>query len=391
MSVTFSEPICITPGAGHFTFGYYDRNPWDASMRYHLVVNIPQQERLPKPDEKATVGVVDMKDNYRFLPLGETVAWNHQMGSMTMWLKHEPGCFVYNDAVRQGNGWHFIARVHDVEKGEVRTLPRPVYCLSPKGNVAATLDFGRITFRRGYSYMGADSSDEPGVPDDAGVWMMDLKSGEAELICSIKRMASIHPHPYELTEAFVWLNHLGFNADGSRLMALFRYAFPDGKGWKTFLYTMNPDGSDLCCALPNHYWSGVSHQLWGRTPREILLDANWRRLGSEFIVFNDGELVFDILAEGSTGRPGHLSFSPDGKWILADTYPHPETRMQRLRIVNVETAEEIVLGEFYHDAKWRGDLRCDLHPRWRGDGKAVSCDSVMSGERKVYVIALDGT
>jgi len=63
----------LTPEAGHFAFGYYDRQPWDAAGRHHLAVRFPQQERLPEPGERAMIGLVDAASR-RFQPLAETEA-----------------------------------------------------------------------------------------------------------------------------------------------------------------------------------------------------------------------------------------------------------------------------------------------------------------------------
>lgn len=386
-------PLCITPAPGHFMFGYYDRNPWDPSLRYHLALRIPQQDHLMRPEEEAEVGVVDLERGCRWMPLARTRAWNFQQGAMTQWLRREPGCFVFNDIVEEGGRRRAIARVFHLERGEVRRLPRPVYILSPDGRTAATLEFGRIGYRPGYSYAGIHCPEAPKCPEDAGVWMMDLCGGDPRLVLSIRQLADIHPNAYELRDTYIWLNHLGWNCDGTRLMVLLRYTYPEGtgRGWKTYLYTFNPDGSAPRCALPHAYWQGISHQLWGRTPREILVDANWRRLGAEFIVFDDGDTRFRNVAPGVAGPACHASFSPEGGRILADTYPLADRRVQQLRLIDLASGRERLLAECPYDPAQSAisDCRCDLHPRWRPDGRAFSFDSVMSGERKVYVMELD--
>ena len=86
----------LTPEDAHYTFGYYDRCPWDASMRYHLALRIPHQEGLPKPDETAFVCVIDTATG-DIREVAETRAWNHQQASMQQWLALEENRIIFND------------------------------------------------------------------------------------------------------------------------------------------------------------------------------------------------------------------------------------------------------------------------------------------------------
>jgi hypothetical protein len=190
---------------------------------------------------------------------------------------------------------------------------------------------------------------------------------------------------------YCWLNHAGFNSDSSRVMVLFRQCRNplDLQEWRTHLFTMNIDGSDLRCVLPDIYWrnSAISHQLWGRTPGEILLDAEWRGQGHEYLVVdeNDRDLRSVRISPGM-GPMGHLIFSPDGKWLAADTYPDGEG-IQTLAMVRVADGELKAIGRFNH--RWPiecVDVRCDLHPRWSQDSKLLTVDTIHEGERKIYML-----
>ena len=55
-------------------------------------------------------------------------------------------------------------------------------------------------------------------------------------------------------------------------------------------------------------------------------------------------------------------------------------------LYNVATGERIELAEFHAAARFTGDIRCDLHPRWSLDGKAISIDSVHEGSRQIYLV-----
>ena len=381
----------ISPSDGHYFFGYYDRMPWSPDRRLHLALKVSQCERLPRVDETAEIGVLEA-DAKTFHRLAETRAWCHQQGSMTLWLKHRPGHFVFNDFdVKEKR---LLARICSLDKGVVGAYERPIYAMSPDGRWAASLSFARIP-RRGYSYADATlDTSEPDLDHD-GIFVMDMLSGKSSLAVSYRQMLDIHPARYTTEGKHTWLNHIIINCDSSKLLFLLRHCAkpckPNPWPWFTHMYTANLDGSELACPLPHPYWNGsISHQIWGRTPREILVDANWQGEGSEYVVFD--ESVLPVRAERVSrgmGPMGHLVFSPDGKTMLADTYP-VEGR-QRLALVDCASGEWKEIGEFRHEQPndYPVDVRCDLHPRWSEDGHVITVDSIDDGRRGIYRLELD--
>ncbi len=72
------QKIPITPvtfGPKHHFFGYYDKSPWDKSSKYMLAMEADFIDRLPKGNEAATVGIIDIR-NKKFKALSKTGAWN---------------------------------------------------------------------------------------------------------------------------------------------------------------------------------------------------------------------------------------------------------------------------------------------------------------------------
>jgi len=376
----------LSPSDGHYFFGYYDRNPWNAENTLHLALKVGQCERLPQAGETAEVGVLEAATQ-TFHRFATTRAWCHQQGSMTLWLKHRPGHFVFNDwDVKERR---LVARICSLEQGVVGVYERPVYALSPDGRWGASLSFERIP-RRGYSYADATLDTAPPDLDGDGVFLLDMLSGASRLLVSYRQMFAIHPAAYTMEGMHSWLNHLIFNCDSSKLLFLLRHCAEPRKAipwpWWTHMYTVGLGGEDLACPLPHFYWNGmISHQIWGRHPHEVLIDANWRGEGHEYVVFDDR--VLPLRAERVSrgmGSMGHLVFSPDGKTMLADTYP-VEGR-QRVALVDCASGEWRELGSFRHEqpASYPVDVRCDLHPRWSTDGSRVTVDSIDDGKRGVY-------
>ncbi len=378
---------CLTSGEGHYFFGYYDRCPWNHDNSKHLALRVDQCERLPEPGETAEVGYVG-REGGGFVKLAETRAWCHQQGAMTLWLKHRPDAFIYNDFDVETQ--RIVTRVYELGKGAAGLYERPIYTMSSDGRWGVSLNFSRIP-RRGYSYADATLATalHPDLDRD-GIFLVDMHSGQSRLIVSYRQMVALHPVPYGLDEAYWWLNHAIFNCDSSKLLFLFRQC-RDAKHptpWKTHMYTVDLDGGNLACPLPDFYWNGtISHQIWGRTPHEVLIDANWRGQGSDYVVFDERTLPLRAeLVSPGLGPMGHLIFSPDGKWMLADTYP--QDGVQTLALVNVATGECRLIGRFRHDqpTHYPVDVRCDLHPRWSEDGKLITVDTIHDGQRKIYLL-----
>ena len=381
----------LTPDDGHYFFGYYDRNPWNRDVTRHLVMKIPQITRLPERGERAEIGLLDLNGNYE--PLTTTRAWCHQQGCMELFLKHRPDCFIYNDYEESEN--RLVARIFQLGKGVVGRYELPVYAMSPDGKWAVSLNFSRIP-RRGYSYADAVLSEDPhpAAPDSDGIWLMNLESGKTELIVSYRKMMELHPYAYSLPGQHIWLNHAIFNCDSTRLLWLFRQCADSCERgrirWKTFLYTSSLEGSDAECVLSECQWQQfISHQIWGRTPREILVDADWTGEGHGAVVFDESRRPF-ISRElsKSHGRMAHMVFSPDGKSILADSYPDDDS-CQKLILINAETGNFELLGTFHHEPTPIVDTRCDIHPRWSPDGRFVTVDSTHDGKRGLYLLELN--
>jgi len=368
-------------------FGYYDRNPWNNEKTRHLALHCDVQDRVPIPGEMAQVGYLE-RTTGKFITCAETRAWGHQQGSMLQWLKHLPNTFIFNDYDLKKR--QLVCCIYQIGQGIIGYYNRPIYIVSSDGNWGLSLNFSRLV-RRGYSYADAPVPVEY-LPDlDAdGLFLVDMISGHSQLLKSYREIINCHPMQYSLADRYLWLDHPGFNCDSSQMLFLFRdCADPfHPTSWHTNMFTMNVDGTNLRCTLPDAYWGQkITHQLWGRTPNEIVVDANWQEKGSEYVVF-DHRLMPPFATRISTGlgHSGHLVFSPDRQWLLADTYPDKNGK-QLLAVVNLKTEKLHLIGEFNHVQPIGTciDVRCDLHPRWSNDGSIITVDSIHNGTRDIYI------
>jgi hypothetical protein len=377
---THLEPIAVTRGPKHHFFGYYDKSPWDATGRYMLALEVEFMDRPPTPQDKAVVGLIDLGENCKWHPLAETYAWNWQQGTMLQWLPSEPERKIIFNA-RDGD--RFISVILDVHTGERRTLPMPIYALSRDGGCAVTLNFARVhRTRPGYGYVGVPDPwvDDP-CPEEDGIYRMDLQTGEHRLVISLAQIAEVGHDPSMDGRVHHWFNHLLFNHDGTRFIFLHRWQRRDGRGFYTRMFTANPDGTEIYCVADHEM---VSHFDW-KNPRQILAWARQRDVGDRFFLFTDKTGEREIVGEGVLTCDGHCSYSPDGRWVLTDTYPDRESR-RTLILYRWEDGLRVDIGRFYSPPELRGEIRCDLHPRWSRDGRMVCIDSAHEGHRGLYVL-----
>lgn len=374
------EARAVTRGPKHHFFGYYDKTPWDASGRFLLACQSEFMDRSPTGTEPLTIGRIDLEDECRFTPIAPTTAWHWQVGCHAQWLATSPDrLLIYNDH-RDGQ---LVSVIRYVWGTTERVLPMPIMAINRQGTMALTVDMHRLhIYRPGYGMPGGgDYAIDQAAPPDQGIYTMDMVSGACKRILTLAQLAAYEPAP-EMEGAVHWCNHLVFNPGGTRFSFLHRYRGPKtGGSWITRFFTANLDGDDLFLLNPEHM---TSHYDW-RTDDEILA---WARHGGVdgYWLFTDRSREARRIGETCFNQDGHCSFSPDGRWMLTDTYPDRHDQKRTLILYRWPDGPRIDIGRFYSPNPKDIAQRCDLHPRWRRDGNEICIDSVHEGSRQMYLL-----
>ena len=392
----------LTAGPAHHFFGYYDKCPWDATGRYVLGMEAGFMDRPPRVDDALVVGLIDTREGNSWTSLDRTTAWCWQQGTMLQWLGSAPDRqVVYN--IRRDDG--YAGRILDVHSGERRELSRPIYAVSHDGLQAVSVNFARLGVTRpGYGYNGLPDPWEGDVaPADDGVYTVDLQTGTARLVISLARIVAIRPQP-GMAGCKHWINHLQFNTDDSRFLFLHRWTAADGRR-HTRLFTSDLAGQDVRCILDHGM---TSHFDW-RNAHQIFAWARWQEAGDRYFLMEDRDIStveaaepapaadadigeacaysgVRVVGEGNLTEDGHCSFSPDGRWLLTDTYPDREESKRTLILYDLQEDRRVDVGRYYAIPEITGEFRCDLHPRWSRDGTQVCFDSIHEGSRQMYVV-----
>ena len=147
------------------------------------------------------------------------------------------------------------------------------------------------------------------------------------------------------------------------------------------MMTANPDGSDIRVVDDS---GGTSHFIW-RDSSHILMFTDIAPKGRGFYLFDERTGKSEIVIDD--GNNGHCTYLPGNEWILNDTYPLGEKRLQHLYLYHVADGRKVSLGSYHAAVVYDGEWRCDLHPRFSPDKMTVAIDSSHGGNgRQIYLV-----
>ncbi len=376
----------ITPTDGYeYFYGYYDKSPWDADDRFMLALRVKYAYKSVAPKEPGTVVLIDLKDNNNnnnnnnLYEIGTTHSWNVQQGCMAQWLGPDfKSHIIYND-FRNGKYCSVIYSMQD--KTEIKVLPLPIYDVSRDGSFALSLDFSRLhRMRPGYGYSNLPELTKGELcPDKTCIWLINIADGEVKELFTYKEFFSFE-HCASMEGAEHKVNHLMISPNGKRFMVLHRWFANKRK--HTRLVTVNVDKTEMYNLSDDVF---VSHCYW-KNDEEILSFLRKRSTGDHYYLMRDKTQEYKMCWP-ALNTDGHCSYSPNGNYIITDTYPNRKRIASVFLCVECDEHAQLLLRVF-SPFRYDNDCRCDLHPRWNRKGDKVCIDSVHEGKRALYVIPI---
>ena len=147
-------------------------------------------------------------------------------------------------------------------------LPKPVSGLTNDGRKALSLNYARLRqCRRTVGYSGIDDPNfHVPHPGDDGLFVLDLETGEYELLCSFENAFELNPLE-DMENSSMWFNHTTVNTDDTRVTWVSVYKPKDGPptGKRAFMVA-DLDGGGMKYLTP---YDNVSHHDW-LDPERIL-------------------------------------------------------------------------------------------------------------------------
>ena len=385
----YFEPVRISPvgtkkkptfhGFFFFNCSQHELFQFDPSGRYMLGMRIFIETREVLPTDKGEIGIFDLQRNNKWIKIGETNAWNYQQGCRLQWIPGSSEEIIWND--RSKDGEKLVSRIYNTKTKKTRTLPIPIYTISPDGNTALSINFERIVHKGGCNYVGIkDPYENQWAPSYVGIWKMDMNTNKVKMILSLKEMAKLmYPNamPSDTIGRTLYFFREGYNPSGSRFIAFVKDASEENTLTESFSMTI--DGQDI-----RYFYREPSHHFW-LNDEEIIADGTDQNTG------------YYRYKDDGTGRPkekyfeapnGHCSIHKNGDWMLTDTYNLDGYLY--LYMYHFLTKKFVPLAKLLNNVAslgTYGDFRVDLHPRFSPDGKFVSFDSTHEGKgRQIYMI-----
>lgn len=358
-------------------FGYYGNTPQN-NLNEFLYCETDCKKKRGNISSNIKIYKFNHSNSKIFL-IDKTSAWNWQQGCMLQWIYNSNSKIIFNTYNKDKD--EYGSKLIDLSNGDIKLLSKPIYSVSRDGIYALTLNFQRLAkLRPDYGYFCKKKNSELSRDSD-GIWILNLQNNTSKLILTLNQIIDFE-FDSSMKYAVHKVNHIQISPDGNRFM--FFHIWKDSNRRFTRLITSDMNGGNLVYITGNYF---VSHCCW-KSNDEIIAyceDPNDKikkyMLLKDLSKYNSSVDEIHLLSED-----GHPSVSPDGKWLLTDTYPSRKTRISSLFIYNFNKRKQIKLGEFYNPLKFKGEIRCDLHPRWCVDQNYISIDSVFSGKRKQYIL-----
>lgn len=357
-------------------FGYYDKSPLSSDGKY-LIYHSCNNTTKKLPDPKIAINIIlkEFKTNQE-LARFKSYAYNWQQGSKLQWL--EKNTFIFNDFDSKRN--IYVSNIVNTDTCKiVKQIDFPIYdCYK---NYGLSINYDRLNLLRpDYGYRNHNFISKTAIRDitNDGIFFINLNDNQCKLLLSLQKIVDIEKTKL-MDRAYHKINHIMISPNGKSFIFLHRYFVNGTKFDRLFLSNITATKVRI---LSDHEM--ISHCFWKDNSNIV---SYMRRFdsGDKFFNINIDTSEITVIGEGIIDQYGDGHPNCNGNKLIFDTYPN-KARMKELLIYDIDSKCLKVIGEFYESFDFKGETRCDLHPRWSPDGKLIFFDSVHDNTRNLYYL-----
>ena len=355
----------------HAFCGYYDLDPINDNK---ILVHILPKKRKYSYKTEIEIGYYNL-DSKEYKKVTDSKAWSWQQGTRARWTTEE-NCIYYNDV----NGEEYCTRKLNIKNNQiVETIPMALYDISNNEEYGISVNFSRIQrLRPGYGYKYfKDVTVNEKAPKDDGLFKVNLKTYEKELIISLEKLAEKNDSELKYDH---YINHVSISPSGKYIM-FFHIYLRKGERHKTELCIIQENGENLRIIEQEKV---VSHYTWKNDEEILVTVIDTKDNKCNYRIYNALNKEFkDIEKKYGLDEDGHPTYYVEDT-IITDTYPNNYC-MQTLLKYNISTNEKIILSNTYSNPLMYDEQRCDLHPKL-SESKKISIDTTMKNNIRGVVI-----
>ncbi len=358
-------------------FGFHDKSPWDPDGRFIAAHHIPTGRG--RSAAKLGIAILDpLTEETRIL--AETRAWNWQQGSQLQWLGGPPR-LVFNDFDMKGRP---LVCVVDPDGERSELLGGHVAAVSTEQGHGILVDFRSMeAVMPGYGYsancsarvvkqsLQADHEMIEEVDLHTGTRLWTMSRSEIELAAGHRGSKRQHPAA---------ISHCVYSPTGNKL-AFFYIVGTHGNRQLHLMVldTVSRELRSIDVESPSHYCWASDDALF---VTQITDRRSWICTREPIGSGRHSDSWTVALLHGD----GHVNYCALNNSLLIDTYTD-RYRIQRLFVVDVATKSWHRLFDSKIPLRFSGVRRCDFHPRWHPQGKAICFDSGHTGIRSLCIMA----
>lgn len=343
-------------------YGYHDKIPFSKDESLILA----HRGDLKSTNIEAIAQYIDVgyyklnEPNPSFQKLGRTSSWCWQQGSMLQFVPNtQTSQVIFNVLVSGELG----SRVVDLSGNIIKEYAFPVYSLSPCGKYASTLNFYDLALKRpGYGYYQKEI-ENIGKPHAS---IIELSSG-----------AKVMDLP--LPEGNYYINHISFSPDSQ--MVVYFLIEKKGSLRTTSIQSINLKQRKSSSTILNE--ERCSHFCWLNN-QEILVSIGKKVFWAGYIINTKTGNI--RIAKNRFDGDFHPMKHPFENGFISDSYV--VNRSQKLMYCDLETGKIHVLKNFDVNPELKGEVRCDLHPRFSQSGNFVAIDIGRRENRELNILKL---